>query len=181
MKGPEAIALSANGLVYFSLLNGDIKFLDAQGKVQHFANTSGRPLGIAFNQQDELIVADAFRGLLKINQAGEVTELVTKVDGIAVNYANDLDIADNGKIYFSDASTKFHAKKYGTYQASLLDINEHAGNGRLIEFDPASGIAKTLAEGFNFANGVALTHDQNWLLLNETGSYRVFKNWYFSR
>ncbi|QBG35569.1 SMP-30/gluconolactonase/LRE family protein [Litorilituus sediminis] len=174
-EGPEAIALSANGLVYFSLLNGDIKFLDAQGKVQHFANTAGRPLGIAFNQQGELIVADAFRGLLKVNQAGEVTELVTRVDGIAVNYANDLDIADDGKIYFSDASTKFHAKKYGTYQASLLDINEHAGNGRLLVFDPVTGKAKTLAKGFNFANGVALSHDQNWLLLNETGSYRLLR------
>ena len=174
-EGPEAIALSPEGLVYFSLLSGDVNYLDKQGKVQHFINTQGRPLGIAFDGQGQLIIADAFRGLLKVNANQELEILVSEVDGIEVNYANDLDIADNGKIYFSDASTKFHAKKYGTYHASLLDINEHSGNGRLIEFDPTTGQSKTLANGFNFANGVALSHDQNWILLNETGSYRVLK------
>jgi len=174
-EGPEAIALSPEGLIYYSLLNGDINYLDAQEKVQHYVNTGGRPLGITFDATGALIIADAFRGLLKVNAEKQIETLVSEVDGITVNYANDLDIADNGKIYFSDASTKFHANKYGTYQASLLDINEHGGNGRLIEYDPITGQSKTFAKGFNFANGVALSHDQNWLLLNETGSYRVLK------
>jgi len=174
-EGPEAIALSPQGLLFFSLLNGDIKYLNKQGKVQHYINTKGRPLGIAFDSEGSLIIADAFRGLLKVNAEQQLETLVAEVDGIEVNYANDLDINSNGLIYFSDASTKFHAKKYGTYQASLLDINEHAGNGRLIEYNPQTGQSKVLADGFNFANGVALSHDQKWILLNETGSYRVLK------
>jgi len=174
-EGPEAIALSPQGLIFFSLLNGDIKYLDKQGKVQHYINTQGRPLGIAFDSEGLLVIADAFRGLLKVNADQQLETLVADVDDIAVNYANDLDIGNNGKIYFSDASTKFHAQKYGTYQASLLDINEHGSNGRLIEYNPKTGQSKVLADGFNFANGVALSHDQKWVLLNETGSYRVLK------
>jgi len=89
-----------------------------------------------------------------------------------------VDVAADGKIYFSDASTKFGAKEYGgTYEASLLDINEHGGHGRLLVYDPATRTARTLLGGLNFANGVAVSHDQNYVLVNETGSYRVIRYW----
>lgn len=174
-EGPEAVTLSPDGLVFFSLLSGDVNYLDEQGNVQHFVNTKGRPLGIAFNNQGELIIADAYRGLLKVTDNKKIIELVSEVESLGVNYANDVDIASNGKIYFSDASTKFSASEYGTYQASLLDINEHGSNGRVIEFDPQTKQSKVIAKHLNFANGVAVSHDQKWLLVNETGGYRVLK------
>lgn len=173
--GPEDYALSADGTVYFGLLSGDIAYLDKQGKIQTWVNTQGRPLGIEFDGQGNLIVADAFLGLLSIDPNGKIQTLVTEIDGIALNYADDVDVAANGKIYFSDASTKFHAKQYGTFAASMLDINEHGGHGRLLEYDPVTKQTITLADGFNFANGVAVSHDQQWVLLNETGTYQVLK------
>jgi len=54
---------------------------------------------------------------------------------------------------------------------------EHGGHGRLIVYDPATGVAKTLLDGLNFANGVAVSHDQNSVLVNETGGYRVIRFW----
>ncbi|MDX1518449.1 MAG: hypothetical protein R3288_16490, partial [Woeseiaceae bacterium] len=62
-------------------------------------------------------------------------------------------------------------------EASLLDILEHGGNGVVIEFDPASGRAEILLDGLNFANGVAISRDQQFLLVAETGSYRILKHW----
>jgi len=173
--GPEDFAVDGNQNIYFSLASGDIKYLDPQGVIHPWVNTGGRPLGIEFDGQGNLIVADAYIGLLKIDVNGKIETLVSIVDGIEVNYADDVDISDNGKIYFSDASTKFHAKKYGTYGASLLDINEHGGHGRLIEYDPSTKTAITLASGFNFANGVTMSHDNQWVLMNETGHYRILK------
>lgn len=173
--GPEDLALNKNGLVYFGLLNGDIKFLDSEGNIQPWVNTGGRPLGIEFDQQGNLLVADAFNGLLSISPDGKITTLVDSVDGIAINYADDVDIASNGNIYFSDASSKFHAKQYGTYAASLLDINEHGGHGRIIEYNPATNVSTVLAQGINFANGVTLSHDEQSVLFNETGTYRVMR------
>jgi sugar lactone lactonase YvrE len=173
--GPEDYALDAQQNIYFSLLSGDIKYMDSSGVIHDWINTGGRPLGIEFDAQGNLIVADALKGLLKIDVNGRIETLVTRVDGIDVNYADDVDISNNGKIYFSDASTKFHAKKYRTYGASLLDINEHGGHGRLIEYDPKTKKAVTLASGFNFANGVTMTHDNKWVLMNETGHYRILK------
>ena len=173
--GPEDYALGKDGKIYFGLLSGDISYLDQSGEIKTWVNTKGRPLGIEFDKKGNLIVADAFLGLLEINPEGKIKTLVNEIDGIALNYADDVDVADNGKIYFSDASIKFHAKKYGTFAASMLDINEHGGHGRVLEFDPATNTASTLASGIDFANGISISHDQNWVLVNETGTYRILK------
>lgn len=173
--GPEDLALGKDGNVYFALLSGDIKFLDNQGQIQPWVNTGGRPLGIEFDQRGNLLVADAFKGLLSISANGDITALVESVEGIDINYADDVDVASNGKVYFSDASSKFHAKEYGTYGASLLDINEHGGHGRIIEYNPETKTSTVLAQGINFANGVTLSHDEQFVLFNETGTYRVMR------
>jgi sugar lactone lactonase YvrE len=85
-------------------------------------------------------------------------------------------VARNGKMYLSDASTRFAPKDWGgTFPASFLDILEQSASGRILEFDPASGKTRLVARGLSFANGVALSDDQHWLFVNETGRYRVWK------
>ncbi|MCP4668262.1 MAG: SMP-30/gluconolactonase/LRE family protein [Deltaproteobacteria bacterium] len=177
--GPEDIALDGQGRIYAATHEGWIVRLQPDGsKAENWVATKGRPLGIDFDGRGNLIVADAFRGLLSIAPDGVITELATSADGIPIRYADDVDVAADGKIYFSDASTKFYAQKCGgTYEASLLDIMEHGGHGRLLVYDPATGKTKTLLEGLNFANGVAISHDQNYVLVNETGTYRVTRYW----
>jgi DNA-binding beta-propeller fold protein YncE len=177
--GPEDIAIDVKGRIYAATHEGNIVRLDPDGSnPENWVNTEGRPLGIDFDRQGNLIVADAFRGLLLITPNGEISELAIVADGIPIRYADDVDVAADGKIYFSDASTKFGAKESGgTYEGSLLDLMEHGGHGRLIEYDPKSGEAKTLLDGLNFANGVAVSHDQDYVLVNETGGYRVIRFW----
>ena len=60
---------------------------------------------------------------------------------------------------------------------SLLEIMEHGGHGRLLVYDPATRQTKTLLSGLTFANGVAVSQDQHYVLINETGSYRVIRYW----
>lgn len=177
--GPEDIALDRQDRVYASTHEGRIVRLEADGSnPQNWVDTGGRPLGIDFDKQGNLIVADAGRGLLSITPDGTITELATMADGIAIRYADDVDVAADGKIYFSDASVKFGARQWrGTYEASLLDLMEHGGHGRLLVYDPDVGAATTLHAGLNFANGVAVSHDQSYVLVNETGSYRVLRVW----
>ncbi len=179
VHGPEDIALDSQGCIYAATHEGLIIRLQADGtNPEKWANTNGRPLGIDFDNEGSLIVADAYRGLLSIDPTGQVKELATEADGVAIRYADDVDVANDGKIYFSDASSKFGAKEYGgTYAASLLDINEHGGHGRLLAYDPQTGETTTLLDGLNFANGVAVGHDQSYILVNETGGYRIIRYW----
>ncbi len=177
--GPEDIALDREGRIYAATHEGVIVRLEADGSNPvAWVKTGGRPLGIDFDNHGNLIVADVYRGLLSITPDGKVSELATMADGIPIGYADDVDVAKDGKIYFSDASTKFSAKAVGdTLAAGILDLMEHGGHGRLLVYDPATGKATTAVDGLHFANGVAVSHDQTYVLVNETGAYRVTRYW----
>lgn len=175
--GIEDIAIDTAGRLYFANHNGEImRLTDWSGTAEVFANTGGRPLGMEFAGNGVLIIADAYQGLLSVDPQGVVQVLTNSVDGQPIAYADDLDIAADGRIYFSDASSKFGAAAYGgSYAASLLDIMEHGGHGRLLRYDPHSGRTEVLLSGLEFANGVAISADQQSVLVVETGLYRVLR------
>src|ERR1051325_755241 len=84
---------------------------------------------------------------------------------------NDLDVAADGTIYFTDGSSKFALANY------KADILEHQGNGRLLAYDPKTKTTRTLMKDLCFANGVAVSPDQSFLLVVETGKYRIHRYW----
>ncbi|MBT8115985.1 MAG: hypothetical protein KJP04_11405, partial [Arenicella sp.] len=103
--GPEDLAVAADGQLYTGVENGQIFSIDpATGAASLFAETAGRPLGMEFDRAGNLIVADANRGLLSINPAGDVSVLI---DSATLRFADDLDIAADGTIWFSNASRRY--------------------------------------------------------------------------
>lgn len=181
--GPEDLAISASGIIAVSSHSGNIlRKRPSDSQFQIWANTGGRPLGLEYDSDDNLFVADAHRGLLKIDVAGTVSVLVDSVEDngkdTAVVFADDVDIADNGMVYFTDATTKFAAQDYGgTLKASMLEIMEHRGNGRLIEYNPFTQVSTVIMDALVFANGVAISSNGDSVLVNETGKYRVLRYW----
>jgi sugar lactone lactonase YvrE len=172
--GPEDAAV-LNGMIYATSQTGDITRIDPETKtVEIVANTGGIPLGIEVSG-GIIYIADAHKGLLSLTESGELKTLTDQVDGTPILYADDLDIATNGVIYFSDASTKFGAADNGTTMAaSLLEIMESQGTGRVLAYDPRTRQTTTIAKGLVFPNGVAM-HPDGSVLVNETGRYRVLK------
>jgi len=176
--GPEDVTRGRDGRLYATTAGGVILQIDARGNVSEFADVGGRPLGLETDSDGSLIIANAYLGLQRIFQDGSIIDLLDEVDGRPLVYADDLAIANDGTVYFSEATTKFGAEEYGgTYRAALLDIMEHGGHGQIIEFKPATGEARVIIDGLNFANGVAISDDQRFLLVAETGSYRILKHW----
>lgn len=170
--GPEDVALDADGRIYTGLDDGRIMRLQADGsRPEVFANTHGRPLGLVFDGSGTLIVADAIKGLLSIAADGGVTILATTADGVPFGCTNDLDIAGDGTIYFTDATSKFPLSNF------TADLLEHGGNGRFFAFDPKTKTTRTLLRGLSFANGVAVSPDQTFVLVVETGAYRIHRVW----
>ena len=79
---------------------------------------------------------------------------------------------------FRKPAAKFGADQYGgTYQSSLLDIIEHGGHGQVIRFDPGTQHADIIIDNLNYANGIAISDDQRYLLISDLGSYRILKHW----
>lgn len=116
-------------------------------------------------------MADADRGLLAVRPDGKLELLANTAGGVPFRFTDDVDIARDGKIYFSDASHKFSQAEY------RQDALEHRPNGRLLVYDPATGQTRILLDSLYFANGVAISPDQQFVLVNETWKYRVRRYW----
>lgn len=170
--GPEDIAIDKQGRIYGGLQDGRIVRILEDGTQEVFARIeNGRPLGLAFDRTNHLIVADAWRGLLSIDTGGRITVLSTAADDKPFRFTDDVDIAQDGKIYFSDASDTYHQPDY------RLDLLEARGHGRLLVYDPNTKITTQLLDGLYFANGIALSADNDFVLVNETGRYRITRYW----
>lgn len=169
---PEDVAIDAEGRIYGGLEDGRIVQLQPDGtQPRVFADTHGRPLGLVFDRDGNLLVADALKGLLSINKTGEVKLLADQADGVKFGCLNDLDVAADGTIYFTEASKKFPMSEH------VSDLLEHQPNGRLLAWDPKTQKSRTLIPGIYFANGVAVSPDQTFVLVVETGMYRVQRLW----
>lgn len=169
---PEDVALDAEGKIYAGFEDGRIMVLQPDGtQPRLFADTGGRPLGLIFDRDGNLIVADAIKGLLSVNKAGEIKLLAAEADGARFGCLNDLDIGADGTIYFTEASHKFPMAQH------VNDLLEHQPNGRLLALDPQSQKPRTLLRDLYFANGVAVSPDQEFVLVAETGKYRVRRVW----
>lgn len=175
--GPEHVALGPDGKLYAAMTSGNIVRMNPDGTAKEiFVNTGGRVLGFDFDADGNLIAADAMKGLLSIGPDRAVRVLIDTVNGDPVRYANAVVAAASGKIYFTDASTRFAPKDWGgTFTASILDIMEQSSTGRVLEYDTTQKTARIVAQGLSFANGIALSQDEQTLFVNETGRYRVWK------
>lgn len=171
LHGPEDVDVDDQGRVYGGMADGRVVRILPDGSVETFADTGGRPLGMEFDADGNLIVADAVRGLLKIDPEGTVSVLADSAGGVPFGFADDLDIASDGRIYLSDASTKYGVDDY------LYDMLEARPHGRLIRYDPATAETEVLLEGLYFANGIAVSEDDRFVLVNETYRYRIRRYW----
>lgn len=182
-SGPEHVVWR-EGWVYAAVNSGAIVRMKPDGSErQVVVRTGGRPLGFDFDAQGRLWIADPLAGshggLLLASGSGDAAKVQTVsdvVDGDPIRYADGVVVARNGKVYFTDASRHFGAKAFGgTFEASVLDVVEHSPSGRVLEYDPATQATRVLLTDLSFANGIALSADEQSLFVNETGSYRVWK------
>jgi sugar lactone lactonase YvrE len=174
--GPEHIAFGPDGKLYTAMLSGAVLRMNTDGSsIETVANTGGRPLGLDFDANGRLVIADALRGLLALESDGRIRVLANSVGGDPIRYADAVMVAADGRMVFTDASQRMSPQQYGTFDAALFDIIEQSCTGRVLEFDPAAGSTRIVATGLCFPNGVALTADEQSLIVAETGTYRVLK------
>lgn len=168
--GPESVAINEAGAIYCGLEDGSIvRWSEDVGEAEVLLNIGGRPLGMAFDGNGDLIVCDLYGRLLAISETGDIAELATQVGGSPLGLVNDLDIGADGTIYFSESSTET--------TDTLLDLLEHRPHGRLLAYHPSTGRTEVLLDELYYANGVALSSDESFVLVVETTRYRIRRLW----
>lgn len=169
-QGPEDMTFDQDGALWTGLENGDIVKLPPpyfSSTHQVIANTGGRPLGLRFDNQQRLVVADAEKGLIRLEDNNSWTVLADQFQGSKLIFVDHLAIANNGNIYFSDASSRFG------YDNFIMDFIEASHTGRVFVWRATTQSLELLADGLFFANGVALNIDESVLYINETGQSRT--------
>lgn len=171
--GPEHVLAGPDGKLYTGVKSGRIVRMQPDGSGQEvFADTGGRPLGMAFAADGSLVVADGIKGLLSVAPGGDVSAL----GDAQPRFLNAVAIGAGGKVYVTESSTRFTPARHGgTVEAAMLEVMEQSASGRVLEFDPASGALREVARGFSLANGIALSADGASLFVAESGRYRVWK------
>jgi ribose transport system permease protein len=181
VEGPEDVILDRQDRLYGSTRDGNIIRFSGHDfeRREVFAHIGGRPLGMQFDRDENLIVCVAGMGVYGVRPNGEVFKVTDETnrtwyklnDDSRLRMADDLDIAPDGKIYFSDCTTRYEMT------TNTLDIIESRPNGRLVCYDPATKVTRTIINQFYFPNGVCVSHDGRSLLIASTSLCKVFRHW----
>jgi ribose transport system permease protein len=145
-----------------------------------YAHIGGHPLGMAFNRERELVVCVGGMGLYKITRDREVVKLSDEtnrtpwsiIDDSRMRIADDLDIAPDGRVFFSEATIRYDTEDW------TLDSLEGRGNGRFIVYDPRTGKTRTIIPNMKFANGICMAYDGESFLFAESYGYCIKRYWF---
>jgi ribose transport system permease protein len=181
IEGPEDIILDRHDNLYGVDRRGFIvRFQPPDYMVgEEFARIGGRPLGMTLDRNENIIVCVAGMGVYGIRPDRTVFKVTDETnrtrfrlkDDSRLLMADDLDIAPDGRIFFSDPSTRYRLEEWA------LDGFEGRGNGRVICHDPSSGKTRTVIRNLNFPNGICLSHDGKSILVASTYACQIYRYW----
>ena len=129
-------------------------------------------------------MCDSLKGLLRVElePAGKITVLANSLSPSSsgagpqlggnshiINYANDLDVASDGTIFFSSSTASSIAEHpagfYDTMRSFLLNMCCGDHTGRLLAHQPSTGDTSEIISGLWYANGVSISHDEKSVLV----------------
>ncbi|KAG4990761.1 hypothetical protein AAZX31_09G068000 [Glycine max] len=173
LKEPEDVVVDKEGTLYTATRDGWIKRLRRNnGKWENWKHIDSHTLlGIATAKEGGLIVCDTSKGLLKVTEEDGFSVLVSHVNGSQLRFADDVIEGSNGNVYFSVVSTKFDLQDW------YLDVLEARPRGQVLKYNPTSNETVIVLDNVAFANGVALSKDEDYLVVCETWKYRCLRHW----
>jgi ribose transport system permease protein len=182
IEAPEDVILDRHDNLYAGSRHGDvIRFLAPDYETMEvFAHIGGQPLGMAFDRKDNLYICIGGMGLYRVAPDGTVEKATDETnrslrsvnDDSRLRLADDLDITDNGLIFFSEATIRYEMDEWP------VDGLEARGNGRIICYDTNTGRTHTAIRGLKFPNGICVASDGKSILFAETFGCSVKRYWF---
>jgi len=182
IESPEDVILDRDDNLYCGTRHGDvIRFFGPDHKRwEVYAHIGGQPLGLAFDRQGNLLVCDGGMGLYMVTPDREVKVVTDETnrsrwsvtDDSRLRLADDLDIAPDGRIFFSEATTRYEMHEWA------VDGHESRPNGRIICYDPSRKSTRTILPKLMFPNGICMAHDGQSFLFAETYACKISRYWF---
>jgi len=163
----------AEGPVYFRdggyLLWSDIpnnrimRWLEADGHVSVFRNPSNFSNGNTRDRQGRLITCEHdARRVTRTEPDGTITVLMDSYNGKKLNAPNDVVVASDGAVWFTDPGYGILGNYEGHKDTSELPPSVY-------RLDPQTGQAKVVADSFDKPNGLAFSPDEKKLYVIDSG------------
>jgi ribose transport system permease protein len=135
---------------------------------------------MAFDTDENLDVCVGGMGLYQISPDRKIRKLTDEtnrttlsvIDDSRLKLADDLDIAPDGRIFFSEATIRYDMHDWP------YDALESRGNGRIISYDPGSQTTRTVIRNLQFPNGVCMAGDGQSFFFAETWGCRINRYWF---
>ena len=170
-KFTEGPAVDRAGNVFFTdQPNNKIWKYSTAGKLSVFMDPAGRANGLYFDQKGNLIAcADEKNQMWSISPSGKVTVMLDQLDGHHFNGPNDVWVAPNGGLFFTDP---YYQRDYWTRTAPELP-------GQYVYYlGPGQKQPITVETTLKKPNGIIGTHDGRTLYVadidgNKTYRYQV--------
>ncbi len=182
IEAPEDVILDREDNLYAGSRHGDIIrfFSPDYERMEIFAHIGGQPLGMAFDREDNLYVCVGGMGLYRVTPQKKVERVTDETnrswssinDDSRLRLADDLDIADDGRVFFSEATVRYEMDEWP------VDGLEARGNGRIVCYDPRDNSTRTVLRDLKFPNGIAIASDGQSILFAETWGCCVKRYWF---
>jgi len=168
-KFTEGPATDAEGNVFFTDQPNDrICKWSVDGKLTDFMKPCGRSNGLFFDGRGNLwACADMDNELWKIGPQGQATAVVKDYEGKKLNGPNDLWLAPNGGIYFTDPLYK---RNYWTRDPAMQQDGQH-----VYYLSPDRKKLIRVATDLVQPNGIIGTPDGQYLYVADIGDKKTYR------
>lgn len=163
---PEDVVVSRDGRVWASDQNSACAEILPDGSLRRVGKAGGAPNGINMDREGRIVIANFFDGpVQRLDvETGEVTTVCSQIGDVRVTHSNYPQVDSRGNIWCTNST--------------MADPWELALDGRadgfLFRIAP-DGSATILADGIQFANGIALDADESHVFVCQTTGCNVLR------
>ena len=156
-EGPVLLQDGRWGVVEMSPDTGRVSVIDGDGGRRRTVVETGRPNGMVQGADGTLWVAESMNppSLLKIGLDGSCRQVLRGGDGADFLFPNDLAFGPDGALYMTDSGI-FRPQ---FQQARAEGRTDYTIDGKVFRIDLDSMAVQILADGLQFANGLAFGPD----------------------
>jgi gluconolactonase len=153
--------IKKNCLYFTDFMNGLIlKWTKETGTVI-FRNNANRAIGLSMDADGRIVSAESSSRSIALADSEKSDPIAVSYQGKKLNSPNDVVVAKNGDIFFTDP-----------YSKALENEKELDFNG-VFSFTPG-GETQLIYGGLAWPNGIALSPDESILYVNDTGLQQIF-------
>jgi gluconolactonase len=167
-EGP--VYVPAGRYVLWSDIPNDriMRWDESSGHISVFRSPSQNANGNTLDREGRLVTCEHLtRRVTRTEHDGSITLVADRVEGKRFNSPNDVVVASDGVIWFTDPTYGIDSDYEGRRASSEI------GQSRLYRVDPSDGSVRVAGDDFVQPNGLAFSPDERRLYVSDSGRTHI--------